>query len=123
MKKLITLICLGLATMAKASPPPDSTLVNCEDLFFSEILREDVIVSGTHYGNYSIEIFNPRPTSIALSAYSLKCKKANGTVVLIDLHGTIAAKGTYVTSFSNAESTILALSDFDTTALDFNEYV
>lgn len=121
MKKIFIGISLFLTIGIKADI--DSTLTDCGELYFSEIMRSDVVVGGTHFGDYVIEIFNPTTSPINLDFYTVEMLQANGTVRNLDLNGWIAPKTTYLMAYDNAESTILALADLDTTLLDLGQCI
>jgi len=77
----------------------------CKDPFFSEVTNG----TGT---NKALEIFNPRLASLDLTGFKIKVYLLGQPLPIdVSLSGSIQAKGTYVISAVNADTTILAIAN------------
>lgn len=87
---------------------------NCSNLFFSEYIEGSA-------SNKALEIFNPTNNIVDLSNYRLfKSMNGGSSSAVMDLSGNIAAKGTYVLVFNQADSLLKLIADTITPFLNFN---
>lgn len=103
--KVLLLKNLGVVTETPIEP--------CTELFFSEY------VHGTN-GNAALELYNPTPYDIDLTAYQLYIYEDGYTSASLHLiSGIIPAFGTYVIADPGSQPALLALADL-TIAMPFN---
>jgi hypothetical protein len=123
MKKIYTILFLLVVSILTTK----TNFAQCNKPFISEIIfsKDSTSISGISNipNSFAVEIFNPKNEYISLTGYYIKLIDKRNIETIINLSGQIDAKGKFVVAFSESDNTLLNISNFITSQLNYDEKI